>query len=68
MRGLAARGIGSQVHYIPVYRQPYFATRYGPQRLPGAETYYAHALSLPLFAGMAEEDGGRKTRGGRSAA
>lgn len=56
MRGLAARGIGSQVHYIPVYRQPYFTARYGLQRLPGAETYYTRALSLPLFAGMGEED------------
>lgn len=56
MRGLAARGIGSQVHYIPVYRQPYFNARYGLQRLPGAETYYARALSLPLFAGMGEDD------------
>ncbi len=56
MRGLAARGIGTQVHYIPVYRQPYFTARYGPQRLPGAEAYYARALSLPLFAGMGEED------------
>ncbi|HVY34621.1 MAG TPA: UDP-4-amino-4,6-dideoxy-N-acetyl-beta-L-altrosamine transaminase [Caulobacteraceae bacterium] len=56
MRGLAARGVGSQVHYIPVYRQPYFTARYGPQHLPGAEAYYAHALSLPLFAGIGEDD------------
>lgn len=56
MRGLEARGIGTQVHYIPVYRQPYFAARYGAQRLAGAEGYYARALSLPLHAGMNEDD------------
>jgi UDP-4-amino-4,6-dideoxy-N-acetyl-beta-L-altrosamine transaminase len=56
MRGMAARGIGTQVHYIPVYRQPYFTRRYGPQRLPGAEAYYARALSLPLFPAMSEND------------
>jgi UDP-4-amino-4,6-dideoxy-N-acetyl-beta-L-altrosamine transaminase len=56
MRGLAARGIGTQVHYIPVYRQPYFTARYGAQRLPGAEAYYARALSLPLHAGMEDND------------
>jgi UDP-4-amino-4,6-dideoxy-N-acetyl-beta-L-altrosamine transaminase len=56
MRGLAARGIGAQVHYIPVYRQPYFTQRYGAQRLPGAEAYYAHTLSLPLHAGMTDDD------------
>ena len=56
MRGMAARGIGTQVHYIPLYRQPYFAARYGAQRLPGAEAYYARALSLPLFPAMTEDD------------
>jgi dTDP-4-amino-4,6-dideoxygalactose transaminase len=56
MRGLTARGVGTQVHYIPVYRQPYFVARYGPQRLAGAEAYYARALSLPLFPAMADDD------------
>ncbi|HUO22878.1 MAG TPA: aminotransferase class I/II-fold pyridoxal phosphate-dependent enzyme [Caulobacteraceae bacterium] len=56
MRGLAARGIGTQVHYIPVYRQPYFTALYGRQRLAGAEAYYARALSLPLFPAMTDDD------------
>lgn len=56
MNGLRDRGIGSQVLYMPLYRQPYYETRYGKQRLPGAEAYYARALCLPLFAGMTEDD------------
>jgi UDP-4-amino-4,6-dideoxy-N-acetyl-beta-L-altrosamine transaminase len=56
MRHLAAQGIGTQVHYIPLYRQPYFAHRYGPLRLPGAEAWYDHVLALPLFPAMADED------------
>jgi dTDP-4-amino-4,6-dideoxygalactose transaminase len=56
MRALAAEGIGTQVHYIPVYRQPYFAQRYGALRLPGAEAYYADVLALPLFPAMTEAD------------
>lgn len=56
MRDLAARGVGAQVHYIPLYRQPYFRDRYGEMRLPGAEAYYARVLALPLFPGMAETD------------
>lgn len=56
MRALAERGIGSQVHYIPVHRQPYYAERYGPQDLPGADAWYARCLSLPLFPAMAEDD------------
>src|SRR5262249_29461163 len=39
MRALAAEGIGTQVHYIPVHRQPYYAGRYGVQNLPGADAY-----------------------------
>ena len=50
------RGVGSQVHYIPVHRQPYYAQRYGALDLPGAEAWYARTLSLPLYPAMADED------------
>jgi dTDP-4-amino-4,6-dideoxygalactose transaminase len=53
---LKSRGVGSQVHYIPVHRQPYYQARYGPLDLPGAEAWYARCLSLPLYPGMADED------------
>jgi dTDP-4-amino-4,6-dideoxygalactose transaminase len=56
MRRLTAAGIGSQVHYYPVHRQPYYARRYGGFSLPGADRYYDHALSLPLFASMTNAD------------
>jgi dTDP-4-amino-4,6-dideoxygalactose transaminase len=56
MRMLKAKGIGSQVHYIPLYRQPYYRHRYGQIRLPGAEAYYSRCLSLPLFTDMTEQD------------
>jgi len=53
---LRAQGIGSQVHYIPVHRQPYYRARYGPIDLPGADAYYSRCLSLPLFPSMADSD------------
>jgi UDP-4-amino-4,6-dideoxy-N-acetyl-beta-L-altrosamine transaminase len=56
IRDLAAQGIGTQVHYIPLYRQPYFAARYGALRLPGAEDWYDHVLALPLFPAMSAHD------------
>ncbi len=56
MRGLSKAGFGTQVHYIPLYRHPFYRNRYGNQQLPGAEAYYARALSLPLHANMAIED------------
>jgi UDP-4-amino-4,6-dideoxy-N-acetyl-beta-L-altrosamine transaminase len=56
MAALRARGIGTQVHYIPVHRQPYYRRRYGDLHLPGADAYYARCLSLPLFPAMADDD------------
>ncbi len=53
---LRARGVGTQVHYIPVHTQPYYRARYPGLALPGAEAWYARCLSLPLYPGMADED------------
>lgn len=55
-RALAERGIRTQVHYIPVPRQPYYRGRYGEPTLPGADAYYRRTLSLPLFVGMVTSD------------
>jgi UDP-4-amino-4,6-dideoxy-N-acetyl-beta-L-altrosamine transaminase len=59
MQALAAEGIGTQVHYIPLHRQPYYEARYGTQSLPGAEAHYEKTLSLPLHAAMDEDDAAR---------
>ena len=56
MRKLWSSGIGTQVHYLPVHRQPYYRSRYGDTRLPHADAYYASCLSLPLFPAMSEDD------------
>lgn len=56
MRRLRDKGIGTQVHYIPVHLQPYYQARYGRLALPGVEAYYAKCLSLPLYIGLRDED------------
>lgn len=56
MQALRQRGVGTQVHYIPVHRQPYYTDLYGSQHLPGADAYYARCLSLPLFPAMTDDD------------
>ncbi|MGY6627302.1 MAG: UDP-4-amino-4,6-dideoxy-N-acetyl-beta-L-altrosamine transaminase [Oceanicaulis sp.] len=56
MARLKARGVGSQVHYIPLYHQPFHAPRHDAGPLPGAEAHYARTLSLPLWPGMRDED------------
>ena len=54
--GLRMRGIGVNVHYIPVYTQPYFAEMgFHPSDFPEAERYYAEAISLPMYPAMTEQ-------------
>lgn len=53
---LRQKGIGSQVHYVPVHCQPYYRKLYGNVSLPGADRYYERCLSLPLFPGMKDAD------------
>lgn len=54
---LRAAGIGVNLHYIPVYLQPYY------QKLgfklgycPEAERYYAEIISLPIFPELTMEE------------
>lgn len=55
--GLRARGIGVQVHYIPIHTQPYYrALGFAPGDFPAAEDYYARCISLPLFPAMSDAD------------
>jgi len=56
MQRLVAGCVGTQVHYIPLYRQPWLKARYGEMRLSGAEAYYARVLALPLFPAMQDGD------------
>ncbi len=52
---LAAAGVGTQVHYIPLLHHPLHASRC-PHDLarphPGADHYYARTLSLPLHQAL----------------
>lgn len=53
---LRAAGIGVNLHYIPVHTQPYYRQLgFNHGDFPGAERYYAEAISLPLFATMTEQ-------------
>jgi len=53
---LREQGIGVNLHYIPVHTQPYYQ-RMGFKQgdYPQAESYYAEAISLPMFQTMSEE-------------
>jgi UDP-4-amino-4,6-dideoxy-N-acetyl-beta-L-altrosamine transaminase len=48
--------IGVNVHYIPVYKLPYYQEHgYKDVCCPNAEEFYSRAITLPLFADMTEE-------------
>ncbi|MDD5491128.1 MAG: UDP-4-amino-4,6-dideoxy-N-acetyl-beta-L-altrosamine transaminase [bacterium] len=47
---LRKNGLGVQLHYIPLYRQPYYRQRdFNASDYPEAEKYYRQAISLPLY-------------------
>jgi len=52
---LREKGIGVNLHYIPVYRQPYH-NQDEQKNCPEAEKYYAGAITLPLYPDLKEEE------------
>ena len=54
MAELKSLDIGTQVHYIPVYRLPYYEKRFGYREgmCSRAERFYEQELSLPLYPGL----------------
>ncbi len=57
-RRLREEGIGVNVHYMPVYLHEYYRRTFGTARglCPVAEAAYDEVLSLPMYAGMTDED------------
>lgn len=55
---LKNRGIGTSVHFIPLYRFTYYKERFGytPQDFPNSEWVFERVLSLPIYPGMTEEE------------
>lgn len=58
MEALFDEGIGTQVHYIPVYHHPCLRKKMGDisSQFPGMERYYSTALSLPLYFDLKFEE------------
>jgi UDP-4-amino-4,6-dideoxy-N-acetyl-beta-L-altrosamine transaminase len=58
MGELRARGVNTQVLYIPVHLQPWYRSTYGYShgKCPVAEDFYRHALSLPLYPAMSNAE------------
>ena len=50
-------GLGVNVHYIPIYWQPFYrAMGFATGLCPNAEAYYQGAISLPMHAGLTDSE------------
>ncbi|MDC0601516.1 UDP-4-amino-4,6-dideoxy-N-acetyl-beta-L-altrosamine transaminase [Aliiglaciecola sp.] len=54
---LHAKGIGVNVHYIPIHLQPFYQNMgFRKGDFPNSEKFYHNALTLPLFPSMTADD------------
>lgn len=53
---LRDKGIGVNIHYIPVHTQPYYENMgFRVGNFPNAESYYESAISLPMYPDLTDE-------------
>lgn len=56
-RYMKSNGVGVQLHYLPVYRQPYYEKyRYNKDEFPNAEEYGKNAISIPVYPSLEQEE------------
>ena len=54
---LREKGIGIQLHYIPINKQPYYkGLDYGAEQTPVMDKYYEECFSLPMYPKMSDEE------------
>jgi dTDP-4-amino-4,6-dideoxygalactose transaminase len=53
---LRSAGILVNLHYIPIYRQPYYQELgFDPGDFPNSESYYKEAISIPMYSSLTIE-------------
>ena len=57
VRALRDRGIGVNLHYMPVHLQPFYRLRgFSAGQFPEAEEHARRAFSIPLYSALTEDD------------
>lgn len=57
MKKLLTENIGTQVHYIPIYKQPYYQRLgFNEVGFSNCEKYYETCISIPIFPNMTDQD------------
>ena len=48
------KGIRLQVHYIPLYMQPYYKKKYNlkPENFKNSTDFYSKEVSIPIYPGL----------------
>ncbi|MAD02045.1 MAG: UDP-4-amino-4,6-dideoxy-N-acetyl-beta-L-altrosamine transaminase [Pseudoalteromonas sp.] len=55
--GMREQGIIAHLHYIPIHLQPYYqALGFSEGDFPNAESYYKHAITIPLYPTMTADE------------
>ena len=53
---LLNKGIGANLHYIPIHRQPYYEKMgFNPGDFPEAEKFHREVISLPMFPSLSKD-------------
>jgi dTDP-4-amino-4,6-dideoxygalactose transaminase len=51
------KGIGLQLHYMPINKQPYYrALGYGEENTPVMDRYYTQCFSLPMYPKLTDTE------------
>ena len=53
---LREQGYQVNIHYIPIYRHPYYSNKFKKEDFPSSEEYYSKAISLPIFPYLDKKD------------
>jgi len=53
---LRNEGIFVNVHYIPIYRQPFYSEKFDFKKFPSSEKYYSEAISIPIYPGLDDKE------------
>ncbi len=54
---LLAKGVGVQLHYMPINRQPFYKEiGYGKEDTPVMDKYFSEAISLPIYPLLSESE------------
>ncbi len=52
LKTLTNKGIGCNIHYMPIYRHPFYKKKDSIKNFPSSENYYKNCISIPMYAGL----------------